>query len=168
LPAAGAGLAQAEMTKRTIDPASRAKPSVEIRPARRGELPRIRELVQIYPDKLMYDDLPGLRSFFVALTKGRIIGCCALQVYSRRLAEVRSLAVHPDFVGQGIGRRLVERCQQRARGRRVKQILTVSSAAGFFEQLGFSTILRERNALFYDVPRRQQPESTEAGPPPTI
>jgi N-acetylglutamate synthase-like GNAT family acetyltransferase len=156
------------MTKTGQISARSKQPSVEIRPARRGEMPKIRELVRIYPDKLMYDDLPGLRSFFVALVGGRIIGCCALQVYSRRLAEVRSLAVHPDFVGQGIGRRLVERCQQRARGRRVKQILTVSSASGFFEQLGFSTILRERNALFYDVPRKQQSESPEAGSPPTI
>lgn len=145
------------MVKRKLGRSS-AKTSVEIRPARRGELPKIRDLVGLYPDKLMYDDLPGLRSFFVALSGGRIIGCCALQVYSRRLAEVRSLAVHPDFVRQGIGRRLVERCQQRARGRRVKQILTVTSALGFFEQLGFSTILRERNALFYDVPRKQNPE----------
>jgi N-acetylglutamate synthase-like GNAT family acetyltransferase len=145
------------MSKRKIDSSSPVKPAIEIRPARRGELPAIRELVRIYPDKLMYEDLPGLRSFVVALVKGRIIGCCALQVYSRRLAEVRSLAVHPDFAAQGVGRRLVERCQQRARGRRIKQILAVSSAAGFFERLGFSTFLRERNALFYDVPRKQQP-----------
>lgn len=135
---------------------SPAKPSIEIRPARRGELPAVRELIRHYPDKLMYEDLPGLRSFFVALAHGRIIGCCALQVYSRRLAEVRSLAVHPDFTAQGVGRRLVERCQQRARSRRVKQILTVTSAAGFFERLGFSTFLREKNALFYDVPRKNQ------------
>jgi amino-acid N-acetyltransferase len=145
------------MTKLSQDTPSRKPAAVEIRPARRGELPAIRELVRIYPDKLMYDDLPGLRSFVVAAVNGRIVGCCALQVYSRRLAEVRSLAVHPDFAAQGIGRRLVERCQQRARARRVKQILTVTSATGFFERLGFSTFLRERNALFFDVPRKQQP-----------
>ena len=145
------------MTKPAHDSASRKPPAIEIRPARRGELPAIRELVRIYPDKLMYEDLPGLRSFVVAVVGGRIIGCCALQVYSRRLAEVRSLAVHPDFAAQGVGRRLVERCQQMARARRIKQILAVSSALGFFERLGFSTFLRERNALFYDVPRKQQP-----------
>jgi amino-acid N-acetyltransferase len=142
------------MNKQARKPSSPKKPSLEIRPARRGELPAIREIVRLYPDKLMYDELPGLRSFVVAVSNGRIVGCCALQVYSRRLAEVRSLAVHPDFAGQGVGRRLVERCQQRARGRRIKQILTVTSAAGFFEKLGFSTFLRERNALFYDVPRK--------------
>jgi N-acetylglutamate synthase-like GNAT family acetyltransferase len=142
------------MNKQARQGSAAQKPSLEIRPARRGELPLIRELVRLYPDKLMYEELPGLRSFVVAVSGGRIVGCCALQVYSRRLAEVRSLAVHPDFVGQGVGRRLVERCQQRARARRVKQILTVTSATGFFEQLGFSTFLRERNALFYDVPRK--------------
>jgi N-acetylglutamate synthase-like GNAT family acetyltransferase len=144
---------QSIMSKQAHSAAS-AKTPVEIRPARRGELPAIRELVRLYPDKLMYDELPGLRSFFVARSGGRIIGCCALQVYSRRLAEIRSLAVHPEFVGMGVGRKLVERCQQRARGRRIKQILTVTSASGFFEKMGFSTFLREKNALFFDVPRR--------------
>jgi N-acetylglutamate synthase-like GNAT family acetyltransferase len=145
------------MNKPGLDSVSLKQLSIKVRPARRGEMPAVRELVRLYPDRLMYDDLPGLRSFFVALANGRIVGCCALQVYSRRLAEVRSLAVHPDFAAQGIGRRLVERCQQRARARRVKQILTVTSAPGFFERLGFSTVLREKNALFYDVPRKQQP-----------
>jgi N-acetylglutamate synthase-like GNAT family acetyltransferase len=153
---AGAGLA----ARKEALPGSRPprQAAIEIRPARRGEFAAIRELVKLYPDKLMYDDLPALRSFFVALAKGRIVGCCALQVYSPRLAEVRSLAVHPDFTAQGVGRRLVERCQQRARARRVKQILSVTSTPGFFEKLGFSTFLREKNALFYDVPRKKQPE----------
>jgi amino-acid N-acetyltransferase len=150
------------MNKRAKGSPSAKPPSIEIRPARRGELPAIRTLVRLYPDKLMYDELPGLRSFFVALANRRIIGCCALQVYSRRLAEVRSLAIHPDFEGQGIGRRLVERCQQRARARRVRQILTVTSSPGFFERLGFSTFLREKNALFYDVPRKTNSEPAQS------
>jgi amino-acid N-acetyltransferase len=134
---------------------SAAGPKVEVRAARRGELRAIRELVAAYPNQLMQDDLPGLRSFFVALLGGRIIGCCALHIYSQRLAEIRSLAVHPDFLRQGAARRLVERCQQRARQRRIKQVLAVTSEVAFFEHMGFSTFLREKNALFFDVPRRQ-------------
>ncbi len=125
---------------------------VEVRPARKGDLPAIRSLVGRYPKKLMQQDLPRLASFFVATLDGEIVGCCALQIYSRRLAEIRSLAVHPDFGRQGIARMLVARCQQRAKQRRVQQILAVTSETEFFGRLGFTTFFGEKTALFYDLP----------------
>jgi len=45
---------------------------------------------------------------FVAEQAGRIVGFAALEVYSAKLAEVRSLVVAPRTQGQGIGRRLIE------------------------------------------------------------
>ena len=125
---------------------------VTIRPARSGEMRAIRQLIALYPDLLMQRELPRIPSFFVAERGGRLIGCCALQVYSRRLAEVRSLAVDPAHARRGVGRRLVAACQRRARERGVSQVMAVTSTAPFFEQAGFSTFKRERIALFYDVP----------------
>ena len=83
---------------------------------------------------------------------GRLVGCCALQIYSRRLAEIRSLAVDPAHACRGIGGRLVEACQRRASERGVGQVMAVTSTASFFEQAGFTTFKAERTALFYDVP----------------
>lgn len=123
-----------------------------IRPARRGEMKAIRRLIARYPHLLMQRDLPRVPSFFVAEGEGRIVGCCALQIYSRRLAEVRSLAVEPELARHGVGTRLVEACKQRARERGVQQIMAVTSSAPFFEKSGFSTFKQERIALFYDVP----------------
>lgn len=128
-------------------------PRVRIRPARRGEAPAIRRLIALYPEALAQRDLPRAPSFFVAETGGRIVGCCALEIYSRRLAEVRSLAVEPVMKNFGIGRKLVEACARRARERRVKELLAVTSETGFFEGLGFTTFRKEKTALFYDVPR---------------
>lgn len=125
---------------------------VQIRTARPGDMPAIRRLIRLHADKLMQTDLPGRQSFFVAETPdGRMVGCAALQVYSKRLAEVRSLAVDPEYGLQGVGKRLVEACQARARERGVRQVLAVTSAVGFFEKSGFSTFKQERVALFYDV-----------------
>ncbi len=70
---------------------------ISFRPAKAGEMPSIRALLKLYPDQLAQKNLPGISSFLVATAGGKIVGCCALQVYSKRLAEVRSLAVHPDF-----------------------------------------------------------------------
>lgn len=113
----------------------------------------IRKLIGGYKSLLMQSDLPRIPSFFVAELDGRIVGCCALQVYSRRLAEIRSLAVHPDLTRSGIGSQLVDACKARAKERGVKQVMAVTSSADFFEKLDFSTFKRERIALFHDVPQ---------------
>ena len=122
-----------------------------IRPARRGEMPRIRELIQIFPNELLQSELPRVQSFFVAVLNGEIVGCCALRVYSKRLAEVRSLAVHPDHRGQGIAGRLVDVCRERGRERGVRQLLAVTSEPEFFEGHGFTVYPGWKTALFHDL-----------------
>ena len=94
----------------------------QVRPARKEDMPAIRALVRLFPNQLVQRDLPRVSSFFVATAKGEVIGCCALQIYSKRIAEVRTLAVHPDFQDHGIASKLVECCRQRAKQRRVKEL----------------------------------------------
>ena len=94
----------------------------EIRPARNEDMASIRGLIRLFPGHLVQRNLPRAPSFFVAHVGGRLVGCCALQVYSKRLAEVRSLAVHPDFQDRGLASDLVERCTQRARERGVREL----------------------------------------------
>lgn len=130
---------------------------VTVRPAIGDDMPHIRGLIREYPKRLVQKDLPRTPSFFVAELKGRVVGCCALQIYSRRLGEVRSLAIHPEFRGMGIGRKLVAACQTRARERRVKQLLAVTSEVMFFECCGFQTFFGERIALFFDIPAGPSP-----------
>ena len=124
---------------------------VIIRPARYGEMPQIRDLIAFFPDGLIQADIPRIPSFFIAEHSGEIVGCCALQVYSRRLAEVRSLAVHPDYRGQGIGARLVHACKRRGRERRVRQLFAVTSEPRFFEARGFAVHAGWKTALFADL-----------------
>lgn len=125
---------------------------VTVRPAIAADMSHIRGLIREYPKRLVQKDLPRTPSFFVAELEGRVVGCCALQIYSRRLGEVRSLAIRPEFRGMGIGRKLVSACQTRARDRRVKQLLAVTSEVMFFECCGFKTFFGERIALFFDIP----------------
>jgi N-acetylglutamate synthase-like GNAT family acetyltransferase len=124
---------------------------VTVRPALPGDMPAIRTLIRSFPSHLMQQDVPRIPSFFVAEREGRIVGCCALQIYSKRLAEIRSLAVDPKFQNRGVATKLLQHCEQRARERGIKQLLAVSSNATFFENRGFRTFLREKIALFYDV-----------------
>ena len=111
----------------------------------------IRELVRLFPGQLVQKNLPRVSSFFVATVGDKIIGCCALQVYSKRLSEVRSLAVHPDYQERRVAAKLVECCKQRAREMGIKELFAVTSRTSFFERLGFATFRRERTAMFLEL-----------------
>lgn len=89
---------------------------------------------------------------FVAENEGRIIGFAALEVYSRKLAELRSLAVDETFRGRGVGRRLVEACLQRAKELCVFEVIVITSEDVFFQSCGFDfTLPCEKKALFYQT-----------------
>jgi amino-acid N-acetyltransferase len=133
---------------------SRAGSRPEIRSARNEDMASIRGLIRLFPGHLVQRNLPRAPSFFVARAGGRLVGCCALQVYSKRLAEVRSLAVHPDFQDRGLASDLVERCTQKALERGVRELFAVTSQTSFFSRLGFATFRREKTAMFLELTPR--------------
>lgn len=89
----------------------------------------------------LYDHV---RDFWVVIdqAEGRIIGCCALQFCWEDLAEIRSLAVEPEWCGRYIGSRLLSTAVDEAREYKVKQLFTLTYKPGFFKKFGFETIDR--------------------------
>lgn len=78
-----------------------------------------------------------ITSFFVYIENGTVVGCCALDIYSKKLAEVRSLTVHPEFQNKGIGGKLIQRCVEEARGAGIYEVLAVTDKQKLFERVGF-------------------------------
>ena len=62
-----------------------------------------------------------LKHSFKALHGGQIVGCCALEVYSKKLAEIQCLAVAAEFRRKGVGVKLVPRCIDRARDEKIQE-----------------------------------------------
>jgi amino-acid N-acetyltransferase len=120
---------------------------MEIRRASADDLPDILALVKQYPDVLVQDHLPEAKEFFVAEENGQIVGCCALEVYSQRLAEIRSLAVAKEHHGKGIGTELIEACLEAAKEKGVYEVISITSAVPLFEKHGFGTFKNEKYAL---------------------
>ena len=96
------------------------------------------------------DELEELvRYGFLAEIDGKIVGFAALEVYSKKLAEVRSLAVAPGHQRHGIGKRLVQACVDLARERNILEVMAITSSEGFFQSCGFDfTLPGEKKALF--------------------
>ena len=130
---------------------SKRTPRVEIRPAVKGDIAGIRGLIRLFPQQLVQENLPRVTSYFVASSGDRLIGCCALQIYSKRIAEVRSLSVHPDFQDLGVASKLVQCCIKRAKERGIRELFAVTRQTSFFGRLGFATFRQEKTAMFYEL-----------------
>ncbi len=90
--------------------------------------------------------------FFVAEYQSEIVGCAALEIYSQKLAEIRSLAVSPKVQGKGVGKQLVQTCIKIARERDILEVMVVTSSEAFFRACGFDfTLPGEKKALFYQT-----------------
>ena len=129
----------------TALPTLRAAPgaAVSIRRARVGDVQRLYELISYYAAR--GDMLPKaldtlyhrVRDFNVAEADGEVVGCAALKITWRDLAEVVSVAVHPDFHGRGVGKRLVQPLIDEARELGIPSLFTLTLQVGFFSALGF-------------------------------
>jgi amino-acid N-acetyltransferase len=82
----------------------------------------------------------SLRDFYVFDVDGQVVGAAALNICWEDLAELRSLAVHPDFNGRGVGRQLVLACLEEARRLGLRKVFALTYKQVFFEKLGFSVI----------------------------
>ena len=72
-----------------------------------------------------------------------IIACGGLHVLWENIAEVRSLAIHPDYQNKGLGRKLVEFMKTEAVQLGIKRLYTFTLAEDFFTQLGFQPKKKE-------------------------
>lgn len=129
---------------------------VDVRPARTIDVPRIRRLVDLYaPDRrllskatvALYEAVPEFLVAELGEVEGEavgstreVVGCGALHVMWEDLAEVRTLAVDPALVGQGIGRALLLALLERARGLGVRRVFVLTFETGFFGRVGFREI----------------------------
>jgi amino-acid N-acetyltransferase len=120
---------------------------LKIRQASVSDFSEIKKLIKQYPDKLMQSPLPKVKEFLVAEVQGKLVGCCALEVYSKRLAEVRSLVVKENFQRRGIGTKLVKACLKRAKKEKIYEVLSVTGAVELFGNLGFGTFNKEKYAM---------------------
>lgn len=127
-----------------------------VRGATSDDIPAIAELIKPFVDEgslleRTYDEFGELLpNFFVAVDEeGSIIGCAALEIYSRKLAEIRSLAVATSAQGQGVGRKLVAACVERAHERNILEIMAITASDAFFQSCGFDyTLPSLKRAVF--------------------
>jgi amino-acid N-acetyltransferase len=72
-----------------------------------------------------------------------IVGCGSLHVLWDDMAEIRALAVHPDYKHLGLGSKLVDFMIKEARQLGIKRLYTFTLTEDFFKPLGFKRLKRD-------------------------
>ncbi|MEP7288317.1 MAG: GNAT family N-acetyltransferase [Chloroflexota bacterium] len=134
-----------------------------LRHARVDDVEPIRQLIEGNLDKLLPRNSEELHElinwFWVVEQEGEIVGCCCLEIYSPKIAELRSLAVRGDCRGKGYGEQLVNAVVEEVKHHSIKQLLVVTSTPEFFENLNFGQCLNEKYALFWSGKTAQPHQS---------
>jgi amino-acid N-acetyltransferase len=78
--------------------------------------------------------------FAVVEHQGVVLACGELAPLSTLVAEVRSLVVHPDTRGLGLGRVIIDELRRRARAGRFRTLCAFTHGPEFFVRLGFSIV----------------------------
>ncbi len=119
----------------------------EVRRARTADVASIKSIVDIYAGsgrKLLAKELVTLyedvQDFRVAELQGEVIGCGALHVLWADLGEIRTLAVHPDHTGRGVGDLLLGQLVQTARELGLSRLFALTFQTRFFAAHGFAEI----------------------------
>ncbi|MCG5215373.1 amino-acid N-acetyltransferase [Streptosporangium sp. KLBMP 9127] len=120
---------------------------IVVRRARTPDVRAIRSLVDTYAGAgsrllkkatvTLYEDV---QEFWVVEVDGRVAGCGALHVLWEDLAEIRTVAVDPDFRGLGLGNRIVSALIGTARDLGLERVFCLTFEVSFFRRHGFRRI----------------------------
>lgn len=118
-----------------------------VRKATEGDRAKIEAMVRSHPDTLQQDMRPAIEDYLVVKLSGLILGCCALKVHSKKLAEIWSLAYPSQWWGKYIAQLLVRYCVSLAAQEKIYQLLIINGDYEFFGRLGFRAFNEEKYAL---------------------
>jgi len=119
-----------------------------VRRARTADVPGIRRLIDHYAAERILLDKPtvtlfeDIQEFWVAEQDSDAVlaGCGALHVMWRDLAEVRTIAVAPEFRGQGVGHAILEKLLATAGWLGVRRVFCLTFETRFFTGHGFTEL----------------------------
>ncbi|MCM8785867.1 MAG: N-acetyltransferase [Candidatus Omnitrophica bacterium] len=126
------------------------KEDIIIRKGRLEDVVFIRKMVNKFAEEGMMLPLSinqiyeRIRDFSIIEKNGKIIGCGALKIVWKDLAEIRSIAIKKQFQKKGYGKRIVEELLKEAEQLKIKKVFVLTNKPEFFSKLGFEKISKQK------------------------
>jgi len=136
--------------------------SITIRDAQATDVPAVAKLIEpfVKQRKLLprtEEELRDLtRNGFVAQSEGRVVGFAAVDIYSKKLAEVQCLAVDPGCQRLGIGTKLVRACVQCAQDNNVLELMVITASEDMLRACGFDYSLPDQKRALFITTRKTE------------
>jgi amino-acid N-acetyltransferase len=127
---------------------ARGAVSFGVRKALLADIPDILVLINshaargIMLPRTEFEMAENIRDFSVIHHEGRVVGCGALHFYTPRAAEIRSLAIAPEYQGGGGGKVLMHALEAEAQAFGLQDVFAFTYIPDFFSKLGFTAIDR--------------------------
>jgi amino-acid N-acetyltransferase len=135
---------------------------VEIKEARKKDFEEIKAIIQrgaregkiLKRNKREIHKLIKERNLIVAKEGERIIGIVALEYYSKRFSELRTLYILHEYRSKGAGALLVNAVLKKAEKKKIKEIITITTkeTSKWFKKHGFCEAAHKlKVALFREI-----------------
>ncbi|MEW6697015.1 MAG: N-acetyltransferase [Bacillota bacterium] len=85
----------------------------------------------------------GIRELSVVEINGKVVAAGSLHVLWSDLAEIRALAVAPEYIRKGLGKALVETFLKEAKDLELPRVFALTYKPEFFAKCGFRLIDKE-------------------------
>ena len=134
------------MTQTDSQQRERITGSGRLRRAKTGDVIAMQQIINGFADggAMLHRSLSQLyeniRDFFVIEEEGRIVGCAALHVTWRDLAELKSLAVADAAQGRGYGRDLIQACLLEAEEVGISRVFALTYVPDLFVKSAFQVV----------------------------
>ncbi len=143
---------------------SKSAETIRIRQATLEDLPQVMQLLKPFMaarqllDRSEEEVASLLEHGFVAEADTAIVAFAAVEVYSRKMAEIQCLAVRPEQRRQGLGKELILRCVARARELGVREVMAITASESLFTSCGFHYSLPGQKKALFIAPEKMKNE----------
>lgn len=97
--------------------------------------------------KLIVSD-PNKGAFYILRDQNKVVACASIEIYTPRLAEIRSVVVLEAYRSSGVGKLLINKCLSYGRKKQITKIIAFTDKVGFFKKLGFKEYLKDQKVVF--------------------
>lgn len=82
---------------------------------------------------------------------GKIVACGRLQDNGHGIGQIRYMAVHPEFQGKGLGKRIIKELERKAKKMELKELELQAreNAVEFYQSCGYT--IKERTFKLWDI-----------------
>ena len=99
-----------------------------------------KDLMLARPLSELYENI---RDYYVYIENGSVVGCAALHIFWKDLAEIKSIAVEEDYQKRGIGKQLIQKCLEEGKILGINRLVVLTYIPEFFERMGFKRVDKE-------------------------